>query len=92
MNASGLSGDLYIENISGVDQNLFGLTAGTGVTDVTITGQTLNDDGSAATTSGWTLDFSDAAAGSELHLGANTYTDGALTIDLGANTWNRKGH
>lgn len=86
VDASGLSGDLYIENISGVDANLFSFTSGTGVTNVTVTGQTLNDDGDAATTSGWNLDLSNAAAGSELHLAGNTYTDGVLNIMLGANT------
>lgn len=86
VDASGLSGDLYIENISGVDANLFSFTSGTGVTNVTVKGQTLDDDGNAATTSGWNFDLSNAAAGSELHLDGNTYTDGVLNIVLGANT------
>ena len=86
IDASGLTGDLSIENISTDDTNLFAFTAGSGDTDVAITGQTLNDDGIASTTSGWTLDFSNAGVGSTLTLGANTYTDGVLDIDLGANT------
>jgi Ca2+-binding RTX toxin-like protein len=92
VNASGLTGDLSIENISGVDSNYFVFTAGTGDTDVTIAGQVLADDGNALTASGWTLDFSNAGPGSTLTLGdipggaSNTYTSGALNIDLGANT------
>lgn len=93
VDAAGLTGDLSIENISGVDSNFFNFTAGTGVTNVTIAGQTLNDDGNAATASGWTLNFSNAGVGSTLTFDdipagptGNTYTSGALNIDLGANT------
>ena len=36
--------------------------------------------------SGWSFDMSAATGASELHLGALTYTDGPLNINLGNNT------
>ncbi|WP_206836786.1 beta strand repeat-containing protein [Marinobacterium iners] len=86
IDASGLAGMLTIENVSNVDANLFAFTSGTGETNVTFHGLTVNADADPATASGTTLDFSNAAAGSEVHLGTNIYTNGSLTIDLGANT------
>jgi len=92
INASGLSGDLTLAEIL-VDNANFSLVAGTGVTTLTVTGDTLaadfngadNIDGNADDDLGWSFDLSSAAAGSQLHLGANTYTSGDLAIDLGAN-------
>jgi Ca2+-binding RTX toxin-like protein len=92
INASGLTGDLTLAEIL-VDNANFALISGTGVTTLTVTGDTLaadfngpdNIDGNADDDLGWSFDLSDAAAGSQLRLGANTYTSGDLAIDLGAN-------
>ena len=92
IDASGLTGDLDLGKVINVDSADFTFTAGTGVTKMTLMSDTLDSTaGTPATTddsAGWTLDFSDAAAGSQLRLGAGlTIVDGSiLNIDLGANT------
>lgn len=87
IDASGFAGALSIETVTNVDVNLFSFTAGAGETSVNFRGITIDDDANPATPSGWTLDFSDAAVGSEVRIsGTNTFTDGSLDIDLGANT------
>ncbi|WP_121628374.1 DUF4214 domain-containing protein [Poseidonibacter antarcticus] len=94
IDASGLSGDLTLDTITNVDSTDFSLTAGSGVTTATLTTVTLAADadgidniaGNADDEAGFNIDMSNAAAGSELHLGSNTYTSGDLNINLGANT------
>ena len=96
IDASALSGNLTLDTIT-VDAKDFTLTAGTGVTTLEITSDftaefngadndiTTTDDNEA----GWSIDMSDAAAGSMLTLGGDATqfaSDGDLTIDLGANT------
>ncbi|SDX70961.1 hypothetical protein SAMN05421644_11051 [Allochromatium warmingii] len=92
IDASGLSGDLTLAEIT-VDNTDFSFIAGTGVTTLTVETETLNADwngvddvdGNGDDEPGWSFDLSNAAVGSELHLGANTYTSGDLSIELGAN-------
>ncbi|WP_434580938.1 DUF4214 domain-containing protein [Sulfurimonas sp. NW15] len=94
IDASNLSGNLDLGTITDTDDTDFAFTAGTGITTATFVGVTLNADadgaddiaGNADDEAGFAIDMSNAAAGSELHLGANTYTQGALNINLGANT------
>ncbi|MFZ6818634.1 DUF4214 domain-containing protein [Undibacterium sp. Ji22W] len=93
LNASGLSGNLSLGDITDVDSEDFTFTSGTGVTKLKFGGDTL--DAAATHAAQWKFDLSKAAAGSEFHLGANTYGNGldlasatesnALVIDLGAN-------
>ncbi len=100
IDASGLSGDLDLGVVDDVDNTDFTFISGTGVTTMTMIDDTLDvgpgtvagvdTDGDGIDDideNGWTFDFSDAAAGSELHLDSSlTFTKGPLTIDLGANT------
>jgi hypothetical protein len=88
IDASGLSGALDLGEVRDIDSANFEFTAGTGVTTLTLTSDTLDAD-SADT--GWSFDFTNATGNSEFHLGSDagsslTFTDGPLTIDLGANT------
>lgn len=86
IDASGLSGDLSIENITSIDEANFSFVSGTGVTTVRVSNSTLNDDDAPAAEPGWSFDLSDAAAGSQLTFGAGlTFTDGDLNVDLGSN-------
>lgn len=89
LNASALTGDLTLGEVRDVDSANFTFTAGSGVTKLTLSADTLN--ATQVTDTGWTFDFTTAAVGSEFHLGsltqgAPTFTDGPLTINLGANT------
>lgn len=87
INASGFAGTLSIETVTDVDVNLFTFTAGSGETTVNFRGVTVDQDANPLTDSGFTINFANAAVGSEVHFsGVNTYTDGALNINLGANT------
>jgi len=95
LDASGLFGDLTLGVVEDIDDNDFLFTAGTGVTTMTLIDDDLDSTGTdgipgnADDTSGWTFDFSDAAAGSEFHLdfdGTGLVNGSILTIDLGANT------
>lgn len=84
IDASGLTGDLSIENISGIDGDNFAFVSGTGVTTLYVSGSTL--DAGAVGETGWSFDLSDAAAGSQLTFGTGlVWTAGDLSIDLGAN-------
>ena len=91
IDASTLSGDLTLGDVHNVDAADFAFTSGTGVTTVNFEGVTLNADVDGDTVAtiddgtGFSIDVSNAAVGTEVHLGANTYTDGALNINLGAN-------
>ncbi|MCP4598623.1 DUF4214 domain-containing protein [Neptuniibacter sp.] len=93
IDASGLTGDLDLGELSDIDSLDFTFTSGTGVTtlelDDTAFGDATND-----LANSWSFDFSNAAAGSEMTIGstitfANALTDAetsnALTIDMGAN-------
>ena len=89
LNASALTGDLTLGEVRDVDSANFTFTAGSGVTKLTMSADTLN--ATQVTDTGWTFNFTNAAAGSEFHLGSLTqtspvFTDGPLTINLGANT------
>jgi hypothetical protein len=94
VNASALSGDLYIETLVNLNEGEFTFTSGTGVTIVTLTDLDLDSTGvdttpgNADDTAGWNFSFVGAAAGSELHLRDDDgeLTDGSvLNIDMGAN-------
>lgn len=89
LNAAGLSGDLTVGEVRDIDSANFTFTAGTGVTKLTLSADTL--DVTQITDIGWNFNFTNAAAGSEFRLGsltqnAPTFTDGPLSINLGANT------
>lgn len=96
INASALSGNLNLGEITNIDNANFSFTSGTGVTKLTLTSDALNEDAAADT--GWNFNFTGAAAGSEFHLGSAdagttlNFNDGAagaagsLNINLGANT------
>ncbi|MFZ2634629.1 MAG: hypothetical protein WAZ60_03395 [Desulfosalsimonadaceae bacterium] len=94
IDASGLDGDLTLGVIEDVDSDSFQFISGSGVTTLTMALDNLNSNGldtipgNADDGIGWNFDFTDAAAGSELHLdGGLTFVDGSiLNIDLGANT------
>ena len=95
LDASGLEGDLTLTELAAVDSTDFSFTSGTGVTTLTIDGADLNADSDGADDiqgnqddePGWSFDLSQAAADSELHIGANSdWTAGNLDIDLGANS------
>ncbi|MBC3873053.1 DUF4214 domain-containing protein [Undibacterium flavidum] len=98
LNASNLSGNLSLGDITDVDSEDFTFTSGSGVTKLTFGGLTFGGDtldAAATHAAKWKFDLSKAAAGSEFHLGANTYGNvgdlvsatesNALVIDLGAN-------
>lgn len=96
IDASGASGTLTLDDLYNVDQTDFSFKSGTGVNTLTLEASTLNtaaadgDTIAAADENGWSFDFSAAAAGSQLHIGgngaANVWTQGDLSINLGANT------
>jgi len=93
LNASGLDGDLDLGTVNDVDDTDFTFTAGEGQTLMTFAGDELNvseadgDGIDPADENGWTFDFGDAGANSELHLDSSlTFTKGPLNIDLGAKT------
>ena len=92
MDASGLTGDLSLGVVENVDNDDFSFTSGTGVTTMTMAYDDLAD-GALPSDTGWSFDFSSAAAGSQLTLGLDT-ADGAasnltfaamsdLAIDMG---------
>lgn len=91
IDASALTGNLDLGLVQDIDSDTFAFTAGTGVTKLTLAGDALADGTDTDTASSWSFDLSKAKAGSELHLGANTYgtaTVGdidSLNIKLGAN-------
>lgn len=96
IDASGLSGNLTMDLVNDVDDADFTFTSGTGVTTMTFTDDDLDstgtdgNPGTADDTAGWTLDFTNAAAGSELHLSGDLATnaeDGStFNVLAGANT------
>jgi len=100
INASALTGNLDLGVVKDVDSQNFAFTSGTGVTKLTVSNDTVDMDTlDNIADSGWSFDFTNAAAGSEFHLGAgmvygNNATDHAtmqttsdkLDIKLGANT------
>jgi hypothetical protein len=96
VDASGLSGALTMDDVTDVDDAAFTFTSGTGVTTMNFSDTDLDSSGVDATinttddTAGWTLDFTNAAAGSELHLSGTIAADAtagsAFTVLGGANT------
>lgn len=94
IDASGLSGNLDLGVIEDIDSQDFAFTSGSGVTKLTLAVDELDADVAAdPVETGWSFDFSNAAAGSEFHIGdgpggnaAPVFTKGPLNIDLGANT------
>lgn len=89
INASGLTGNLNLGEIN-VNQDLFTFTSGSGVTRLLVEGDTLADSADVGNNASWTFNLSNAAAGSQLHLGTNTYgsvgNNESLSISLGNNT------
>lgn len=84
INASGSSGALTIGTMVNVDSQNFSFTSGTGVTKVWLDNDQLNENVPADT--GWSFNFANAAAGSELHIGSNVdYWEGQLSFNMGAN-------
>lgn len=89
IDASALSGNLNLGQITDIDSENFAFISGTGVTKLTLTNDVL--DKIETTDTGWSFDLTKAAAGSELHLGSSTaaiplnFQGGALNIALGAN-------
>lgn len=96
VNASALSGNLNLGEVTNIDNANFSFISGTGVTTLTLTSDTLLE--TALTDIGWNFNFANAAVGSEFHLGSaagssldfdNSDPDtaaGSLTINLGNNT------
>lgn len=96
INASALSGNLNLGEVTNIDNANFSFISGTGVTTLTLTSDTLLE-GTPLTDTGWSFDFSNAAAGSAFHLGSAAGTSlgfdnggagtaGTLAINLGSNT------
>ncbi|MBL1266195.1 MAG: DUF4214 domain-containing protein [Halomonas sp.] len=87
IDASALSGDLTLGEVTDVDSADFAFTAGSGVTTMTLTTDELNADVNAdPAESGWSIDYTNAAAGSELRLGEDLdFTAGPLSINMGTN-------
>jgi len=86
LDASGLSGALDLGHVGGLDATDFSLTSGTGLTTLVLHDATLNADEDAGEP-GWRFDFSGAAAEMGEGVGAGLdLQQGALSIDLGANT------
>ncbi|EIC28704.1 beta strand repeat-containing protein [Methylomicrobium album] len=96
IDASGSTGDLNLGEINEVDSADFTLIAGTGVMIARLSDDTLDSTGVDTTpgtvddTAGWNIDYSNAAPGSEFHLGGGSgplaFVDGSkLDIDMGAN-------
>lgn len=90
IDASGLSGNLTMDELREVDSNDFSFISGTGVTTLTVHNWTdlgdgvTNDANNPAGT--WSFDFVNAASDSELHLQAFDYEEGSsLTINMGPN-------
>jgi hypothetical protein len=94
INASGLTGDLNLGEVKGIDSESFVFTSGTGVTIMSLTTDTLDNDVdnnvNTQNGTGWTFNFANAAVGSQFHIGgpavSPTFTEGPLNINLGANT------
>jgi hypothetical protein len=88
IDASGLSGDLDLGVVADIDSANFAFVAGSGVTTLTLTDSVLNST-AEETDTGWSFDFSNAAAGSEFHLDpAGTLAfedDSTLSINMGPN-------
>ncbi|MBL1269839.1 MAG: hypothetical protein COA87_019245, partial [Halomonas sp.] len=87
IDASALSGDLTLGEVTDVDSADFAFTAGSGVTTMTLTTDELNADVNAdPAESGWSIDYTNAAAGSGLRLGEDLdFTAGPLSINMGTN-------
>jgi hypothetical protein len=87
IDASALSGDLTLGEVTDVDSADFAFTAGSGVTTMTLTSDVLDADVNAdPAESGWSIDYTNAAEGSELRLGEDLdFTAGPLSINMGAN-------
>ena len=96
INASGLSGNLDLGEVTNIDSANFSFIAGTGVTKLTLTSDMLLE-AAPLTDTGWNFNFANAAAGSEFHLGSAAGssldfdngaagTAGSLSINLGNNT------
>lgn len=97
LNASGLSGDLTLTELSAIDNiGGFAFTSGTGVTKLTL--NTAGLDAATDKSATWSFDLSDAASGSVMTLGTaaglnfgnvtdlqDLETSNNLHIDLGAN-------
>ena len=96
LDASGMTGELVIGEITDVDSADFTFTSGTGKTTLTLTSDTLDSNGvdtipnNTDDTLGWVFDFSNAGVGSAFHLGGGAplvFVPGSnLSIDLGPNT------
>lgn len=86
IDASAFSGDLTLNVVENIDAANFSFTTGNGVTTATFT------DGDLASTgpgeNGWSFDYSNAAAGSELHLAgalSGATAGSELSINMGPN-------
>ena len=90
IDASAFSGDLTLNVVENIDSANFSFTAGSGVTTATFTDGDLDSTGPGE--DGWSFDYSNAAAGSELHLAGAIDVDGLdpaagseLSINMGPN-------
>lgn len=88
IDASDLTGDLDLGEVEDIDSASFSFVSGSGVTKLTLTDAAL--DSTAVGDTGWSFDFSDAAAGSEMHLAPDWATavyaaTSTLTINMGPN-------
>nr|WP_282598128.1 DUF4214 domain-containing protein [Acidovorax sp. JG5] len=82
INAAQLQGTLNLQDVTDVDSGQFSFTAGTGVTIISLTGDTLNATQPGET--GWSFNLASTPAGSRVEFGEITWTAGALNINLGA--------
>lgn len=97
IDASGLSGNLNLGEITDIDSADFTLIAGTGVTIARLSDNVLDSTGDDSTpgnaddTAGWNIDYSTAAPGSEFHLGGGSnglfapVAGSILNINMGPN-------
>jgi hypothetical protein len=90
--ASGLSGNLTVGVVEDVDDEEFTFTSGTGVTTMTMSAGTLDSTGTLPAdpsddTAGWSIDYTNAAAGSKLTIEgmAQPVVGSTLSIEMGAN-------
>ncbi|MBV5302650.1 MAG: hypothetical protein JZU70_00360, partial [Chlorobium sp.] len=88
IDASALSGNLDLGLVKDIDSDTFEFIAGSGVTKLTLAGDTLVDGADVNNdAASWSFDFTTAKAGSELHLGllgaavSNTYGVAVTDVD-----------
>ena len=92
VDASGLAGNLTVGVVEDVDDAAFTFTSGTGVTTMTMSAGTLDSTGTLPVdpsddTAGWSIDYTNAAAGSKLTIEgmAQPVVGSTLSIEMGAN-------